>query len=151
MRCSILDGRKMKEKQKEMGVVPIADLPDGPVFRIMRGQGVDDDTDAVDYPYDPYSMSAPLTSNEVDAVAIPTTLDGSSRNAITPKEGMRVNVKFEMGESYGGTIQDVDITYTVDTRKRKHRHIEITIKYDDGAVETAFFPDPDISLQMPGK
>lgn len=158
LRCSILDGRKMKETQRFMGIpFPANHLPDGPVFRIMWGPGIDEDVEDVEYPYDPYSMSAPLTAeDEVDAVAIPTTANGT-RNAIIPKEGMRVSVKFDQDESYSGTILKVNTSESNNNatssaaNKKKRKQVEIQIKYDDGAFETANFPDPDISLQMPGK
>lgn len=151
MRCSILDGKKIKEIQTQMGV-PEADVPDGPVFRIMWGQAIDEDADEVEYPYDPYSMSAPLTSGEVDAVAIPTTPDGVGKPVI-PRLGMRIKATFDRGEVFQGTITRVTKPKEDASHKknRKRKKVEIEIQYDDGSNEIVMFPDPDLTLVLPGK
>ena len=145
MRCSILDGRRIKEKSGHTD-----DGTDGPVFRVMWGQGVDEDSDKIDYPYDPYSNSTPLTrSGEVDAVAIPAGPGGSS-SMVVPEEGMRVKVRFDRDQFYYGTISSVVEKDSDKKKKKKRKSVDIKIKYDDGSSETAVFPDPDISLVMPG-
>lgn len=144
MRCTIFDGKKLKEEQRENGVK--SDLPDGPLFRIMWGMGVDDDTDLVDYPYDMFSASAPISSDcNVDTVALPFL--GKEKSVdIEPEEGMRVRVRHEHDVWYTGTI--IAVGDYVEVIKNKTTY-EITINYDDGAVEDTYFPDPDIVLYPP--
>lgn len=152
MRCSILDGKKIKEVQSKMSVPVAVHLHDGPVFRIMWGQGIDEDKDDVEYPYDPYSMSAPLTpgSNEVDAVAIPTTLEGAGKPVI-PRLGMRIQATFDRGQIFHGVITRVGRPDEAHSNKKsRKKRIEIEIQYDDGSMEIINFPDPEISLLLPG-
>jgi hypothetical protein len=128
----------------------------GPIFRVMWGQGIDEDVDTVEYPYDPYSNSTPLSHSldkQVDAVAIPTTSTTSAGGGSTnlPEEGMRVKVRFERGQFYYGTILTVaEQNGEKGKKSRKRRLADIVIKYDDGSEENAIFPDPDITLCMPG-
>ena len=144
MRCTIFDGKKLKEEQRKNGVT--SNLPDGPVFRIMWGQGVDDDNELVDYPFDIYSTSAPISSDSnVDTVAVP--FSGKEKSVdIHPEEGMRVRVRHEHNVWYTGTI--IAVGDYVIAIKNKMTY-EITINYDDGGVEDTYFPDPDIAIYPP--
>lgn len=136
-RCGILDGKRSSLEY------------DGPVFRVMWGQGVDEDVDKVDYPYDPYTNSAPIASPENgDVVAVPASVGGNHEIAL-PTAGMRVKVRFEKDQYYYGTIQSVEEDEG-EKKKKKRRSAEISIAYDDGFTEEAVFPDPDIMLVMPG-
>ena len=134
-----------------MGAPVAVHLHDGPIFRIMWGQGIDEDKDDVKYPYDPYSMSAPITAgaNEVDAVAIPTTPEGAGKPVI-PRLGMRVQATFDRGQVYHGTITRVGKPDESTSKKNKRKQVEIEIQYDDSSMEIVMFPDPDISLLLPG-
>lgn len=145
MRCTIFDGKKLKEKQRQCGRSP-SDIPDGPIFRVMWGQGVDEDVDIVDYPYDVYSASAPLSDDtKVEAVAM-TSKEMS--DDLEPEEGMRVRVRFERDVWFSGTIVSVgDDEYD---EKKKQTMYDIRIHYDDGSIEDTRFPDPDISIYLPG-
>jgi hypothetical protein len=147
MRCTIFDGKKVKEKQNKLGIQS-SDLPDGPVFRVMWGQGVDEDVDVVDYPYDVYTDSPSLVDDsKVDTVAVP--LSGKDLSELEPEEGMRVRVRFEHNVWFSGTIVSVsDEEYD---QKMKQATYEISINYDDGSTENTVFPDPDISIYLPGK
>jgi hypothetical protein len=141
MRCAILDGKRTTLQY------------DGPIFRVMWGQGIDEDVDKVEYPYDPYANSAPISSSENDdVVAIPAAPGGASNNEmLLPTKGMRVKVRFEKDRSYYGTILTVDKkTEPEGKKKRKKKNVDIVIQYDDGSTEEAIFPDPDITLVMPG-
>lgn len=146
MRCTIFDGKKVKEKQNKLGIQS-SDLPDGPVFRVMWGQGVDEDVDVVDYPYDVYTDSPSLVDDsKVDTVAVP--LSGKDLSELEPEEGMRVRVRFEHNVWFSGTIVSVsDEEYD---QKMKQATYEISINYDDGSTENTVFPDPDISIYLPG-
>jgi hypothetical protein len=138
LRCTILHGKRTKMDY------------DGPIFRIMWGQGVNEDVDKVEYPYDPYANSAPITSTDNDdVVAIPASAGSSSEMAL-PAPGMRVKVRFEKDQFYHGTIDSVDES-TDEKKKKKRRSVDIVIQYEDGSMEEAVFPDPDITLVMPGK
>ena len=138
LRCAILDGQSTNIDH------------DGPLFRVMWGEGVDEDTDKVLYPYDPYTNSAPVTSSgSDDVVAVPAAAGGSSNEMIPPIAGMRVKVRFDKDQFYYGTISSVEDT-TSDKRKKKKKQVKIVVKYDDGNSEEAVYPDPDISLVMPG-
>ena len=158
LRCAILDGTRV-------GV-------DGPLFRVMWGQGIDEDKDKVEYPYDPFSNSAPLTGSggdpnnddEVDdvVVAIPTSAGYQPPSSqVAPAVDMRVKTRFDKDKYYYGTITAVtekEVDTTAKGKKqtksngsnKKKVDLEISIKYDDGSVEVSSFPDPDISLVMPG-
>jgi hypothetical protein len=138
LRCTILHGKRTKMDY------------DGPIFRIMWGQGVNEDVDKVEYPYDPYANSAPITSTDnEDVVAIPASAGSSSEMAL-PAPGMRVKVRFEKDQFYHGTIDSVGES-TEEKKKKKRRSVDIVIQYEDGSMEEAVFPDPDITLVMPGK
>ena len=76
----------------------------GPIFRVMWGQGVDEDVDRVEYPYNPYSNSAPITEGGDDVVAVPAGADTSHGRPGVPSPGMRVKVRFDDGQYYYGTI-----------------------------------------------
>jgi chemotaxis protein histidine kinase CheA len=140
LRCAILDGGR-------------SNLPhNGPIFRVMWGQGVDEDVDKVEYPYDPYSNSAPILASENDdVVAIPAAPGGAANAMALPKNGMRVKVRFEKDQFYYGTIIAVKAKESDSKKKKKKRTVEIVVQYDDGSTEEAPFPDPDIMLVMPGK
>ena len=178
VRCDILDGgslreqreelKKAKERQKEEGKGEPAlveessqdenDLRnddnecfgDGPVFRVMWGEGVEDvDPSERSYPFDPYAAPA-YVGGDVDAVAVPLSSNGGAPGM--PEVGMRVSVRFEKGKMYGGTITK---TSTADKSSGKQAarksSCNISIQYDDGVSEDATYPDPDIYLVPPGK
>lgn len=139
LRCTILDGSKIAKKGGSAG----------PVFRVMWGHGVDDDVHTMDYPYDPYTASVPVAGGDhVDAVALPFSDNGSSPTVL-PEVGMRVKVRFEEDEWYGGTL--LHVGDEENDKKTKRKRVEICIQYDDGSTEDATFPDPDIILNLPGK
>jgi chemotaxis protein histidine kinase CheA len=139
LRCGILDSKRARMEDYT-----------GPVFRVMWGQGVDEDVDKVEYPYDPYTNSAPITSpDNEDVVAIPAPTSGGSNGMVLPNAGMRVKVRFEKDKFYYGTIQSVD-EVEEEKKKKKRKNVDIMIQYDDGSSEEAVFPDPDITLVMPG-
>mmetsp|Transcript_16973 Transcript_16973/g.46621 ORF Transcript_16973/g.46621 Transcript_16973/m.46621 type:complete len:2275 (-) Transcript_16973:34-6858(-) len=161
-RCAILDGTRI-------GI-------DSPLFRIMWGQGIDEDKDKVEYPYDPFSNSAPITGkgnggdepnddeNDDVVVAIPTSAGYQPPSTqLAPGVGMRVKTRFDKDKYYYGTITAVT-EKEVGTPKgkkssgwssaskdsKKKIDVEITIQHDDGSTEVSCFPDPDINLVMPG-
>jgi hypothetical protein len=118
----------------------------------MWGQGVDEDVDKVEYPYDPYANSAPILASENDdEVAIPAAPGGSANTMALPTNGMRVKVRFEKDQFYYGTIIAVEAKESDSKKKKKKKTVEIVVQYDDGSTEEAPFPDPDIMLVMPGK
>jgi hypothetical protein len=84
LRCSILDGKHHNSQ--------------GPIFRVMWGQGIDEENDTSSYQYDPYKHSAPLVSRE-DSV--------EQASMIPPEEGMRVRVRFDEGAFSFGVIQSI--------------------------------------------
>jgi hypothetical protein len=136
LRCSIFDGSKVKKSK----------ITDGPVFRVMWGQGVDDDADVVDYPYDPLAQSAYLSADKVDAVAVPAS--SKDLDEIVPEEGMRVRVRFDHNEWSTGTIVDVG---DEEWDSKKHMNVyDITVQYDSGHSEDIMFPNPDIAIHLPG-
>lgn len=143
LRCSIIDGQAIGEN--------------GPIFRVMWGQGVDDDVDKVEYPYDPFTNSAPMTSGKDDVVAVPTTssMHQPMDQQVIPAVGMRVKARFDKNQFYHGTIEKVterdEGTTSSKSKKKKKKTIHVTIAYDDGSTEETSFPDPDITLAMPGK
>ena len=156
LRCSILDGKTVKTKQKKAGFAVDANLPDGPVFRIMWGRGVDEDVsdDSIEYPFDPETTAPPLVatgSTKTDAALKEATKAKPAR--IIPEEGMRVRVRFDKGRYVCGTIDDVGEPkfVTSSTGKRKHKNVEISIKYDGGYTENLTYPDADVDLVAPCK
>jgi len=108
LRCAILDGTRV-------GI-------NGPLFRVMWGQGIDEDKDKVEYPYDPFSNSAPITGSgggdekgDDDAddvvVAIPTSAGYQpSSTQLAPAVGMRIKTRFDKDKFYYGTITAVTTT-----------------------------------------
>jgi hypothetical protein len=157
LRCAILDGTRV-------GI-------DGPLFRVLWGQGIDEDKDKVEYPYDPFSNSAPITGSGADGngnddeaddvvVAIPTSAGYQPPSSqVAPAVGMRVKTRFDKDKYYYGTIsavteKEVESPSSKGKRQTKNNKkkidLEIAIKYDDGSAEVSVFPDPDISLVMPG-
>jgi hypothetical protein len=139
LRCSILDGKTIGET--------------GPVFRVMWGRGVDEDVDKVEYPYDPFTNSNPIFSDdnnedEDNVVALPATLDD---HHVVPTPGMRVKARYTKDDFYFGTISKVTEKQDDTSGKSKKKNVfDITIEYDGGYSEECAFPDPDISLVMPG-
>ena len=138
LRCTIIDGQRTNR-----GFA-------GPIFRVMWGQGVDEAVDEVDYPYNPYANSTPISSGKNDVLAVPASSDKSHPRRGTPSRGMRVKVRFHEETYYFGTIEKVD-TPKEDGKKKRKRHHDIHIRYDDGSLEKVEFPDPDVTLVMPGK
>jgi len=137
LRCAIIDGKRTSLDH------------DGPIFRVMWGQGVDEDVDQVEYPYDPYAASAPITGNGVDDVVAIPAAPGLASELTLPSKGMRVKVRFDRDEFYYGTIESVEEPEGAD-KKKKRKEVSIVIEYDDGSTEEAVYPDADISLVMPG-
>jgi len=147
LRCSILSGKAIKEKQRASGYPVSSFLHDGPVFRIMWGQGIDEDDDTVEYAYHPFTHSSPLTSDGVEAVAFADPGNSLAPNVIAPEPGMRVKVRFEQTKQYCGTITQV--TQTVASKKKRKQNT-ISVVYDDGFSEDIMYPDPDVTLLLPG-
>jgi hypothetical protein len=145
LRCSIIDGNIIGET--------------GPIFRVMWGQGVDDDVDTVEYPYDPFTNSAPITSQKSgndEAFVVPTVpaMHHSMDQQVVPAVGMRVKSRFDKNQFFHGTISKVverdEGHHSANSKKKKKKEIHITIIYDDGSNEETTFPDSDITLVMPG-
>ena len=167
MRCTILDGRSIKANQKSGGFPVQNDLPDGPVFRIMWGRGVDDDSITttmpavnsktnnmkVEYTFDPYTQSKPIVSTgstKNDALIV-DAIKSTKRLTIAPKVGMRVKVLCDKDIYFPGTITTVNESKPVMTNgKKKRKRYQVKIHYDDGITEEMTFPDPDIELLIPG-
>lgn len=169
MRCTILDGRSIKASQKLGGFPVQNDLPDGPVFRIMWGRGIDEDSttgtstpslypktgiDKIEYSFDPYTQSKPIVSTgstKHDAL-IMDAVKATKRTSIIPKVGMRVKVLCDKDIFFPGTITTVNESIpVVSNGKKKRKRYNVTIHYDDGIKEEMTFPDPDIELLLPGK
>jgi hypothetical protein len=171
MRCAILDGRSIKANQKLGGFPVQNDLPDGPVFRIMWGRGIDEDTitipttstvnnETVEYSFDPFMQSKPIVSTgstENDKVLV-DAIKATKRSSIIPKVGMRVKVVGDKDTYFSGTITTLKeetpaatTTASVANGKKKKKRYQVKIHYDDGITEEMTFPDPDIELMLPGK
>lgn len=135
LRCTILDGKRTKLNYQ------------GPIFRVMWGQGVNEDVDQVEYPYDPEKHSSPLQGDD----SLSNTTSAHALIKMTePSNGMKVRVRFEKDQFYYGTIESV-IERSQENKKRRRRIFEISIQYKDGSVEEATYPDPDINIVMPGR
>jgi hypothetical protein len=137
LRCTILDGQQVQEKQRELNL-PVYPTK-GPIFRIMWGEGIDDTSDTFEYAYNPYLNSACLinsgTSNKVNA-------------QLFPEEGMRVRVRYEHDQWYAGTIAECAAAGA--NHQTGVMNYEMRIAYDDGSEERVSYPDPDVSLYQPG-
>jgi hypothetical protein len=146
IRCSIIDGKVIGET--------------GPIFRVMWGEGVDSDVDKVEYPYDPFSNSAPITSGNAndDVVAVPASAGyHPPADQVVPAPGMRIKARFDKNQFFHGTITSVTEkdgdavgSSAKGKKKKKKKVVKIVIQYDDGSNEETIFPDPDITLVMPG-
>jgi hypothetical protein len=161
MRCSILDGRQIRQALQAKfggggGVMTVKDdvkpfVQDGPVFRVMWGRGVDEETmdDNVLYPFNPKIHAAPIdASGKINESSSSYGDSSFSSASCAPTPGMRVKVRFDKNESHYGTITQA----TAVPAKKKSRKTEysITILYEDESTEVATYPDPDIMLAMPG-
>jgi hypothetical protein len=154
IRCDILDGgalrRKTKEEKKMQGkqtkrgtLEPMLidekereHLGDGPVFRVMWGEGIEEDDDTgVSFPFDP-------TGGHADRGA---RLNGAE----TPVMGMRVSVLFDDSKLYEGKI--IKVASNAKKSSASKPVFSISILYDDGVTESTTYPDPDIYLYPPGK
>jgi hypothetical protein len=157
IRCTILDGRSIKAKQKFRGLPMQTDLPDGPVFRIMWGRGIDEEspstTDAeIDNTFDPLVHSKPIVSTgsvKIDALIL-DTLKATKKATVVPKAGMHVKVWCNKEIFFPGVIGAVSEANTTDCRKERKQY-DIIIVYEDGLQEEMSFPDPDVEIVMPGK
>lgn len=104
----------------------------GPIFRIIWGEGIEQD--------DPMD-SCPFDSN------IGSEYTETSKKK-KPEVGMRVNVNINNFNTLGGVITKAKAP----AKSGKNKGLSmITIKYDDGVTEDTPFPDPDIQLAPPGK
>jgi len=130
LRCTIFDGEKVKKTQKENGLK--VTYPEGPLFRIMWGVGIDEEQDIADYPYDMNMVSSAIKNGKYE----------NNADELLPVEGMRVRVKYDQDQWYTGTITEAE--------EQEKGEVEITIQYDDGSIEHAVYPDPDIDLFVPG-
>lgn len=173
MRCDILDGSSMREHLEERtkklqtgksnsgkANEPLLvdeifssengnDWGDGPVFRVTWGEGVDEDkVFEKSCPFDPYLASAHL-GGDVEAIAVPLSSKKGMKPTGLPEVGMRVSVRFDKCKMYGGTITDVKSVGSY--AKNKKTVCNIAIQYDDGVIEIAAFPDPDILLAYQGE
>jgi F/Y-rich N-terminus len=151
LRCSILSGRSIKESQLKGGFL-VSDIPDGPIFRILWGQGVDDDEDS-DYSFNPATSAAPIvtTGFPVTDTAINDVMT-TTTNQILPEVGMKVRVRFENDQYFGGVITSVGEPSGGGAKtKRKRKQVDVTVRYNDGSTEAFLFPDPDLSLELPGQ
>ena len=115
----------------------------------MWGQGVDEDVDGADYPFDPYRNASPDISEDMgEVLAIPdsavTSSSSKRSNFVFPEEGMRVKVRFDKKQSFYGSIVEME------QPDKKRKEVAVRIRYDDGSFETVTYPDPDIELKMPG-
>ncbi|KAL7511584.1 hypothetical protein ACHAXN_008574 [Cyclotella atomus] len=135
IRCEILDGRLLKLEKNEpnghrnsYGVVD-QDLGDGPVFRVMWGEGIDADDD----------------TDTTTPISFPSDTSTSSEK---PTVGTRVSVRFDNDEYYQGKITKVNTSKKTSTQYNTNWNI--TILYDDGVVEHTSYPDPDIRIYPPG-
>lgn len=148
LRCSILSGKSIKNSQRKGGF-PVSDIPDGPIFRIVWGQGIDDEED-YDYPFNPATSAPPIVANgssQTEEVMTATT-----PAHILPEVGMKVKVRFEKDHFFGGVIVNVgEMPAAGGKNKRKSKQLDVTIQYDDGSTEAFHFPDPDLSLELPGQ
>jgi hypothetical protein len=166
MRCSILDGRKIRQALQQQakgggGEVEIKDdvkpyLQDGPVFRVMWGRGVDEQVvdDNVLYPFHPKVHAAPIApSGKTNETSCFDESSSPSSSSGTPMQGMRVKVRFDKNECNYGTITQASVASSAaksSGKKSRKTEYTIAILYDDGSAEVAIYPDPDIILAMPG-
>jgi hypothetical protein len=152
MRCSILDGKKVKAMQKKGGF-DVSAVHDGPIFRIMWGLGVDEDfaDENIDYPFDPHTHSPPLiaTGNSRNDALLKDAVSAKPAT-ILPEAGMRVKVKFDKDRYFCGVVHSVGEPKTVTKGKKKQKQVDLEVRYEDGSEEPFTYPDPDLELMMPG-
>eukprot|EP00985_Skeletonema_marinoi_P019689 scaffold11395_cov182-Skeletonema_marinoi.AAC.4 len=137
LRCDILEGGTKRDTKVEPSLVDEDDSSrgkkssvGGPVFRIIWGEGIEQDD-----PMDSCNFDANIASDYTDA---------SKKKK--PEVGMRVNVKIG-SNTVGGIITKAKAP----AKSGKNKGLSmITIKYDDGVTEETPFPDPDIHLAPPG-
>eukprot|EP00804_Cyclotella_cryptica_P004728 CCRYP_016229-RA/>CCRYP_016229-RA protein AED:0.01 eAED:0.01 QI:584/1/1/1/0.8/0.83/6/4255/1383 len=161
IRCDILDGgvlrrnredlkKKLSAKEKRGGVhEPMLidendNLGDGPIFRVMWGEGIEEDDGAgVSFPFDPTGGQ-----HADNNTAISRGVGARLNAAETPMVGMRVSVRFDDSKLYEGNITKVASNAKKSTASKSV--FSISILYDDGVMEHTTYPDPDIYLYPPG-
>lgn len=140
LRCDILEGKGQPKKSKVAPALIDEDKvlsgkkssADGPIFRIIFGEGIEQDDPMDSCPFDPN-----VASDYDDTL-----------NKKKPEVGMRVNVNIDNFSTVGGVITKAKAP----AKSGKNKGLSIiTIKYDDGVTEDTPFPDPDIQLAPPGK
>jgi hypothetical protein len=173
LRCSILDGRSVKVKQKELlqrldpketatSKASISDIHDGPIFRITWGRGVDEASEIFTekYPYDPEIHSSPLF---VNSIGRPKRILSKARKGkyIRPAKGMRAKVRIDRDSCSDAKIIEVSSIGKSNGNGKTRDNIAIensesqpslnvTVLYDYGTTETFEYPDPDLEIIMPG-
>ena len=139
LRCSILDGKAIKQEQKAKGF-PTAQIHDGPLFRIMWGNAIDTDQQQLEFPYDPF-LHSPPENQDRSQTNLTNTTHNKQQHVLAPELHMKVKVRMLKENDYSyGTIVHVKEPPT----KKKKR--EITIRYQEGFEETLLFPDPDVTI-----
>jgi hypothetical protein len=172
MRCSILEGRSIKARQKELlkvtksddstsstppiKITEIANIHNGPIFRITWGRGLDEEPEKnTEYPYDPDVNSKPLFVNSRGKPVSEIKNVGGREKVIKPEKGMQVRVRFENDQFHTGHItkvtKSVDNTNVNKNTGKSTRNVTVTVKFDYGAKETFLYPDPDLVVVMPGE
>jgi hypothetical protein len=124
----------------------------------------DDDDDDDDVPVaDIIRSEKAAAAKEAELIAaVPTASQATKRGLqkdaaeenSTPGVGTRVEVRFDDGQLYCGTIRKVSSDPSGKRRKKKQQtggpsdcsRTRVKIEYDDGDVEWGLFPDPDIKV-----
>ena len=167
MRCTILDGENLLKRQRELKLKETA--AEGPLFRIMWGQGIDEDENQTPFPYDATKDSPAIPveglndcnnndDDNNDKSPQPPSKDKSKKGSndksknkpkpIAPKEGMRVRVLYDKTQYFMGKL-----TWVGSEQKEKRsgkKKTPVKIRYDDGSLEDATLPDPDIAICLHG-
>ena len=168
MRCTILDGENLLKRQRELKLKETA--AEGPLFRIMWGQGIDEDENQTPFPYDATKDSPAIPveglndcnnnddDDDNDKSPQPPSKDKSKKGSndksknkpkpIAPKEGMRVRVLYDKTQYFMGKL-----TWVGSEQKEKRsgkKKTPVKIRYDDGSLEDATLPDPDIAICLHG-
>lgn len=142
MRCTILDSTNMSGIKEEGSKVRKA----RPLFRVMWGQGLDDDPERdSEYPYDPNIHSPPMFAATKSSLVNAVKYKSENDMSIKLERGMPVKVRVDDDKFFRGRIVEVS---PVDDKISGQ--CEVTVGYEHGLSETFQYPDPDLQLLIPG-
>jgi hypothetical protein len=141
LRCNIMDGGRIREKQIANGRHPT--VSEGPVFRVMWGRGVDEDSREHQYPFNVFRDSPEMIWAKGQDAILRRQPDAEWE----PFEGARIKVNVDNNTFYTGTICEVEPHFEADGVRYR-----VLIEKDESGDDAAIWiPNTKATLLSPGK